>query len=142
MRPLPASSRPVLSLVGAVVFAALMLSGAAHAQGVELRSAATVWSGNASTCSQPATVRFDAVRDATPEWKTIKSEGVKKGSARYSLLITEMNDRIRAACQKIAEDEAKDCVVNSGDIRNENGLRVVDVTDAVVRRLESSQPLN
>lgn len=126
--------RVLLSLAMVLLFAAHAL-----AQGVELKSSATCWSGAASTCSQPSTVRFATIRDATPEWKTIRSEGVKSGSARYSLLTSQMNDRIRAACQKVAEDEARDCVVNQGDIKVDNGLTVTDITSSVVQRLESGQ---
>ncbi len=110
------------------------------AQGIELKDSAQVWSGSSATCSQPATMRFEAVRDATPEWRTIRAEGVKKGSARYSLLISEMNDRIRAACQRAAEEQGRDCVVSAGDIKTENGLPVRDITDEVVGKLESGQP--
>lgn len=131
--------RHPLRVALAVVITLLFVSGAS-AQGIELKSSAQVWSGSAATCSQPATVRFEALRDATPEWRTIRAEGVRKDSARYSLLWSQLNDRIRAACQKGAEDQARDCVVTEGDIKNANGLNVVDLTSEVVRRLESEQP--
>ncbi|MFO1053020.1 MAG: hypothetical protein U1F36_12470 [Planctomycetota bacterium] len=126
------------ALIG--LLATMVLTTMGVAQGIELKSAATVWSGSASTCSQPATIRFDSVRDATPEWQTIRSEGVKKGSARYSLLISQMNDRIRDACQKVADDQSRDCVVSDGDIKSSNGLTPIDITSSVVTKLESGQP--
>lgn len=128
-------AHPLRALSAIVLW--FMLAAGVTAQGVELKSGAQVWSGSASTCSQPSTVRFDALRDATPEWKTIRAEGVRKDSARYSLLWSQMNDRIRAACQKAAEDAARDCVVTVGDIKNANGLSVADLTADVVRKLES-----
>ncbi len=128
-------AHPLRALSAIVLW--FMLAASVAAQGVELKSGAQVWSGSASTSSQPSTVRFDALRDATPEWKTIRAEGVRKDSARYSLLWSQMNDRIRAACQKAAEDAARDCVVTAGDIKNANGLNVADLTADVVRKLES-----
>ena len=123
-------------LLLAALFGALAVS-AVSAQGVELKASGSVYFGSASTCSQPATIRFTTVRDATPEWKTIRSEGVRRGTARYTLLVSEMSARIQRACRKIAEDDGRDCVVGHRDIKNNNGLEVKDITADVVGELES-----
>jgi hypothetical protein len=117
----------------------LALAIGAAAQGVELKSSATTYFGSAASCTQPATIDFDRVRDATPEWQTIRSEGIRKGSARYSLLISEMNARIHRACRKAAEEAGRDCVVGHRDIKDDRGLQVEDLTDAVVAKLESGE---
>ena len=109
----------------------------ATAQGVETKSDAVVYFGNASTCTKPATIDFKKVRKQTPEWKTIRSEGVRKGSARYSLLISDMTKRIKKLCKKVAQDEGNDCVLKDGSISDAKGLDVDDLTKNVVKLLES-----
>lgn len=120
-----------------IIAISLLVAVPALAQGVELKSSSTVYFGTASTSTQPATIDFEKVRDATPEWKTIRSEGVKKGTARYSLLMSDLSARVQRACRKVAEAEGRDCVVGHRDIKEDNGLEVKDITDEVVDKLES-----
>ncbi|MBK8978898.1 MAG: hypothetical protein IPM29_23605 [Planctomycetes bacterium] len=109
----------------------------AAAQGIETRNSAVVLVGNTTNCTQPATIDFDEVKQKTPEWKTIRSEGIPPGSSRYQLEYSKMMRRIRDACSKVATSQGRDCVVREGDITNDNGLDVVDLTDDVVAELES-----
>lgn len=119
------------------IVAPLWVCGVLAAQGVELKSSATTYYGTAGSCTQPATIDYDSVRDATPEWQTIRSEGVRKGSARYELLISEMNARIVRAVRLAAEESGRDCVVGKRDIKDDRGLEVRDLSDDVVGKLES-----
>ena len=126
-----------------VAFAAFLALGAVslRAQGVQLKSSgAMLICGSASNCSKPATVRFQDVRDATPEWQTIESEGVRQGSARYTLLNARLRQRIKAAADSVAGSAGHDLVVNQGDITDARGLEVTDITDEVVDELESVDP--
>ena len=107
------------------------------AQGVQAKDGAVVLYGTTAKCSQPATIDLARVKKATPEWKTIRADGVQKGSARYDLLIEDMNKRIKKICEDIAKAAGKDCVIAKGGIENENGLAVADLTDQVVTKLES-----
>ena len=74
----------------------------------------------------------------TPEYKTMKSEGVRKGSARYEILVAKMHKRIKRATKAAAEEAGCDCVLRSGDIKDDNGLAVSDLTEEVIEQLESS----
>lgn len=109
---------------------AVLLLGCASlaAQGVQTRGGATAIYGNAAICSQPATIDFDSVKKKTPEWKTIVSDNIPESSGRYQLLMTQMNNRIRRACETVAQSEGRDCVLRQGDIAEDNGLEVVDLT--------------
>lgn len=107
------------------------------AQGITTKSNAVVFYGSAATCSQPATIDYRKVKKATPEWRTIRSEGVRKGSARYDLLTSAMSARIKKACKSAAEANGRDCVVRKGDIKDARGLSVKDLTSAVINALES-----
>ncbi len=122
-----------------LAFAAFLAFGAVSlpAQGVKLGSGPIVFCGSASNCTKPATIRYEAVRDATPEWQTIESDGVRKGSARYTLLTARMGQRIKAAADAVAGSEGHDLVVNEGDIEDARGLEVSDITDQVVQALDS-----
>jgi hypothetical protein len=131
---------PMLRTLHDKVFFLLALAlppAAAAAQGIETNQGAMVLYGSASTCTKPASVDYKKVRDKTPEWKTIKAEAVPKDSARYSLLVSEMNTRIKRHCKKIAQDKGNDCVVRDGDVADDKGLKVDDLTDQVLKALES-----
>ena len=78
------------------------------------------------------------VEKETPEHDTIKSEGVRKGSARYELLAAKMHKRIKAACKAAAEAKCHDCVVRACDVKDKKGQTVTDLTEEVIERLESS----
>jgi Skp family chaperone for outer membrane proteins len=115
----------------------IALAAVAAAQGIETKSGAQILFGSSANCSKAATIDFDKVRKATPEWKTIKSEAVPGNSARYDLLIMEMNKRIKDACKEVAQGGGHDCVLAKGDLADAKGQKVADITDEVVRKLES-----
>ncbi len=108
-----------------------------RAQGVELKPKAMVFCGSESNCTKPATIRYAKVRDATPEWQEIQANGVRKGSARYTLLMARMGQRIKPACDVAASDAGHDLVVHQGDISDRRGLEVENITDQVIDELES-----
>lgn len=113
----------------------LLISAACAVAQVDLRSDAVVYFGSASNTSAPAVIDEQKVREATPEWQTIQAEGVRRGSARYMLLVAEMDRRIRTAAQSAAAAASKDLVVRSGDITNANGKSSVDLTSDVIAKL-------
>ena len=119
------------------LLAVLLLTSCALAQGIKTKRGAVVLYGSVASCSQPATINYKKVQRATPEWKEIKSDGVRKGTARYDLLISAMNTRIKSAVQSAAQSESRDCVVRKGDIKDKGGLDVADLTDAVITEVES-----
>ena len=127
----------LIQSLGLALALATCLAANLSAQGVTLKAEASVLYGSADKCTQPATVDFAKVKKLTPEWKLIKTEGVDKGSARYALLVEDMNRRIRRLCEEVAKSLGKDCVLRKGDIESEKGLAVSDVTDEVVAKLES-----
>lgn len=107
---------------------------------VDLKHEAVVYFGSGSHTTAPATIDEDKVREATPEWQTIQSEGVRKGTARYTLLMGELDKRIRCAVRAAVSGSGKDLVVRSGDIQDSKGKTVADLTDAVISKLDK-QPL-
>ena len=77
----------------------LLLAGLAPAQGIEARSNAVVLHGSTSNTTRPATIKLRKVEKKTPEYDTIKTDGVRKGSARYELLIAKMHKRDQEGVQ-------------------------------------------
>lgn len=122
--------------------ACILLASVAMAQSIKTKRGAVCLYGCESNCSQPATIDYKKVQHSTPEWRTIKSDGVKKGSARYDLLISRMNDHIKTAVSDVAQKESRDCVVRRGDITDAKGLTVVDLTAAVVAHMRNHQSAN
>ncbi|MCB9871955.1 MAG: hypothetical protein H6836_08200 [Planctomycetes bacterium] len=122
--------KPAIHLAAVLMFLSSLVS-----QGITTTKAAVVLYGNASACSQPASVRYGKLQQATTEWKTIKADGVRKGTARYDLLISQMNARIKKAVEKVANAEGCDCVVRLADVKNANGLKVKDLTKEVIAEL-------
>ena len=120
----------------AAFFALFTLVSAAASQ-VDLRNGASPLHGSGSNSTAPASINFAKAKKATPEYQTIRSEGVSKGSARYALLTSKMHARIRAACRKVAESDGHDCVVKARDIEDDHGHSVTDVTGAVVDAIEA-----
>jgi hypothetical protein len=125
--------RAFLSLLLTAVVAA-----APTAAQIDTRADAVVLHGSPANCSQPATIDYAKVARKTAEHKTIESDNVRKDSARYNLLMSRLKNRIKNACQKVAKDSGYDCVVREGDIKDEKGRSVRDVTDDVIAELESA----
>ena len=122
----------------ATLLAVLALGAASlRAQGVELDKDAVVLCGSASNCTRPATVDYQALRDATPEWGTIEGDGVREGSARYTLLMARLGQRIASVVSSVAIREGHDLVVRSGDIADSRGQTVVEITDLALEELGS-----
>ncbi len=122
-----------------VLATALALTGASvRAQGVELDKFANVVCGYANNCTRPATIDYTSVRESTPEWQTIRDDGVRQGSARHTLLLARMNQRIKAAAERVASAAGHDLVVRQGDIADARGQTVVDITGQVKAELDSA----
>lgn len=113
----------------------LVVTALASAQGVVMKQGGLVLFGSAAVCSRPASIDFLRVRKATPEWKTIRAEGVGEGSGRYVLLIAGMNERIRTVASQVAEDHNRDCVFRKRDLKRSNGLSIVNLTKMVLESL-------
>lgn len=118
----------------------LVLAGSApevRAQGIAVKRSAVVLYGSTSNTTKPATIDYKKVRKETPEYRTIRSEGVRKGSARYDLLMAAMRQRIKRAAKAAAQAGGYDCVVRKGDVKDARGLEIADLTDEVIGELES-----
>jgi hypothetical protein len=121
-------------LLGAVALVAV----STPAQGIVVKRGAVVLHGSTSNTTHPASIDAKKVEKETAEYKTIKADGVRKGSARYEILVAQMHERIKKACKAAADAEGNDCVVRDGDVQEANGLAIADLTEEVIDELESA----
>ena len=106
---------------------------------LQLKKDAQILYGSAAYCSQPATVDLVKVQAATPEGRSIVSDGVPPGSARHRLLQAAMHRRVVTACAAAARDAGFDLVVRHGDIVDARGMTVGDMTSSLVQALSDGR---
>jgi len=126
------SSRTVAGLL----LVCLVGAGPLAAQ-VSLKRGAVVYAGSAANTSAPATIDYAKVKEATKEWKKLRSDGIDPDSAQGLQLLQQMSDRIREAANQAANDESRDLVVRKDDIVDPQGKSVADLTDKVIGKLGS-----
>ncbi|MFY9345600.1 MAG: hypothetical protein WAT39_24125 [Planctomycetota bacterium] len=115
-------------------FALLLVAASLPAQ-VGVKKGAVVYHGSASNTSAPAVIQEGKVKEATPEWKRIQSEGIDQGSAQGKQLLVQMTTRIKNAAKEAAEEAGRDMVARKDDITDKQGRDVVDLTDKVVAKV-------
>jgi hypothetical protein len=104
---------------------------------VQLDRAQVRW-GNASKfdlkgSAAVGTVRSTDVYDAIPAYKTIKKEGLEKGSARYTMLIGQATKAYKAALKKVGQDKSYALIVEEGGISGYTN--VTDATSDIIAAL-------
>ena len=119
--------------------AVLLVGGQARSQGggIRVTDPDKVLLGQAANCSRPAQVDYKKLQEATPEFRTIRDEGIEKGTARYDLLVRKMTQRLRELIRAYAGDKGIDCVVVKGAVKDAQKLTVVDITQDLLEKLES-----
>jgi hypothetical protein len=117
------------------VFWSALFTPCVISQGVVMKKAAEVYYGEPSTCSRPATIEFDTLKKVTDEWKRIESEGIKEGTATYTLLMNAIRTKINNAVADFCLSSGHDMVCEEGHIKNSNGLNVEDVTTDILPNL-------
>lgn len=110
----------------------------ADSKGVVLIRDAQILFGAAAYCSQPSTIDLAKVEAATPEGREIVAANVSSGSARYRILRSAMHNRVITACSQVARSDGFDLVVRVGDIADDRGLHVGDLTATVARFVRRS----
>jgi Skp family chaperone for outer membrane proteins len=83
---------------------------------------------------KPALVDAKTVFAATPEYKKIKSDSIKKESAEYRLLISGASSRFKNAVKRVMSLGGYDLVAETGAI-TVAGRSLPDVTQEVVDNL-------
>lgn len=79
------------------------------------------------------TVRSTDVYDEIPAYKTIKKEGLEKGSARYNKLLAKATKEYKAALKKVGKDKGFALIVEEGGITGYT--HVTDATADIIAAL-------
>ncbi len=67
-----------------------------------------------------------------PAYKTVVSEKVKRGSARWIQLMEQATNQFRETLEKVAQKKGLKLIVEVGGV---SGVRTIDLTDAIVEAL-------
>jgi len=112
---------------------------AATLEDVTYKITGDVYSGNKDSFKKPCTLNRKKVFAAIPAIKTIKREKVEKNSARYTFLLQQANKVFRETVSSVASDKGYDISVERGGIKaSQKGVRIPDITKAVIKALPSS----
>lgn len=98
-----------------------------------------VYSGNKDSFKNPCVLDRKKVFAKIPAIQTIKREKLEKNSARYTFLLQQANKVFRETVSDVASDKGYDLAVEQGGIKaTEKGVRIPDITKAVIKALPSS----
>ncbi|MFT4513490.1 MAG: hypothetical protein ACI89X_003156 [Planctomycetota bacterium] len=128
-------NRLLIALLLTLTSCSVTQPGEGRGLGVVLRSDAVLYIGSAHFCTRPATFDMDKVSAEMSEWREIQRTGVRPGSARYSMWKNKMHSHLVAACKKAAVSRGYDLIVRSGDIKNDGGFVIGDLTADVIGAL-------
>ncbi|MFM7296829.1 MAG: hypothetical protein ACKO4Q_06360 [Planctomycetota bacterium] len=87
----------------------------------------------ASQVSNPAVVDWQALLEATPEMRKLRSEKIAEDSPEGIQLLNEAANRATAACESLRASQGHCSVWKS--IRHKDGRVVTDITDLVKAQL-------
>jgi hypothetical protein len=118
----------------ATLFVFLVLAGSislAGEGGAKVLDRTKVYHGLPDAFTAPAIVEASKVMDTLPAMKSIESEGVKKSSARWYLLVNEANLQFKKALKSVATDKGYDLIAEVGALSSTQ--TITNVTDDVIK---------
>jgi hypothetical protein len=86
-----------------------------------------------SQVSNPAVVDWQALLDATPEVRKLRSEKISEDSPEGIQLLNEATNRVTQACESLRSSQGHCSVWKA--IRHKDGRAVTDITDLVKAQL-------
>ena len=98
------------------------------------RSLTTVTTGKVVEKVKPALVDSKRIFDATPEYKRIADENIKKGTAEHKLLVTAASRRFKNAIRRVISLNGYDLVAETGAV-TVAGKTLPDITKEVIDNL-------
>lgn len=96
-----------------------------------------IYHGSASSFEKAAEVDMDKVLAATPEYKEITKEKVKRGTGKYWLLQGDASNRAIKAIKEVADDTDFDLIAEKGYLgKLKPPVESKDITKLVVAKLK------
>lgn len=117
-----------------VLVVALLAFGAssmARDVGTKVVDRGKVYHGLADAFAAPAVIEASRVLETIPAMKEIETEGVKKSSARWFVLVAKANQQMQKAIRAVCQEKGYDLVAEVGAISST--ATIPDVTEMVIK---------
>jgi hypothetical protein len=123
----------------AFLLVAVPFLGAAWAKSIddEQLDPKQIFFGDPKAFDSPAAVDIQTIIETTSEYKEIKKEKIKRGTAKYWILLSKATDRAIEAIADVAEDEGYDLIAARDYLKDlEPIVAAKNVTKTVVEKIE------
>lgn len=96
-----------------------------------------IFYGAPDAFEKPASVNYQDIVKATPEYSSIKKKKIVSGSAKYWILISKASERAQKLIKEVGEETSYDLIVADGYLESiEPAIPSEDVTDLVLEKLK------
>ena len=126
----------LLRVLALGVFVLASAASSVSAQCIRVTDSEKVLHGSANQCLKAAVVDYKKLRQATPEYKQIKKQGIEKGTAQFEILSQQITTRIRDLLRDYCKSKGYDCVVVKGYVKAEDASKATDITDDILEKME------
>lgn len=121
------AQRTLLILAAAMLLAPAALAGESKATVDESK----VYYGDADNFEKPAVITITKVFEQISEYTEARKKG--KDDPQYFILLEKANQKFFTALEKVAREEAKDLIAETGSVKSDKP--VPDVTELVIKAL-------
>ena len=96
-----------------------------------------IFFGDPKAFDSPAAVDIQTIIEATPEYQEIKKDKIKRGTAKYWILLSKATDRAIEAIAGVAEDEAYDLIAARDYLKDlKPKVAAEDITKTVIENIK------
>lgn len=113
-----------------------LAAGAKYSIPSDALDASKVYWGQADAFDKPAEVKYEKIVQATPEYKELKKDKIKRGTGRYWILLSKASDRAVGLIAKVGQETDYDLIAAEGYLASVNpDIKPTDVTKKVLKAL-------
>ena len=88
---------------------------------------------------KPGEIDYDAIVQATPEYKELKKKKIERGTGKYWILMSQASDRTARAIAQVGQDTEYDLIAAQGYLSGLNPpIPAEDITNLIVDQLEDN----
>lgn len=130
-----ANALKVLGLFAMMATAAFALAETFQVPAAQV-DAQKVYYGSTDSFEKPASIDYQAVLRATPEYAEVRDKKVESGTARYWILLSKASDHAARAISAVGRESEYDLIVAAGYLEGlEPPIATEDITTVVVAKL-------
>ncbi len=123
----------------AFLLVAVPFFGAAWAKSIDDKQLdpKQIFFGDPKAFDSPAAVDIQTIIETTPEYQEIKRDKIKRGTAKYWILLSKTTDRAIEAIADVAKDEGYDLIAARDYLKDlKPKVAAEDVTKTVVKKIK------